>query len=227
MSAPVAARSNLLLAAALVSLLVLLLGATGLFTLSTTNDRSAAALDRIAGLNIARTSAMAAQISFKTQVQEWKNILLRGSRPEDYTVYVAHFSQRETEVQAHLTALRDQLAQLGLDAAPATKLAAEHTALGAAYRRALTGYQPSAPSSAFAVDTSIRGIDRKLNDDIDALALTVATAADTELATLRTDATSRYAALRRVTLILGALAMLTAFWLVFQTLRSAPGARAA
>ena len=221
MNATASPRPNLLTAAAFVSLLVLLLGATGLFALSYTNTKSAAALARIDSLHAAQLSAVEARVSFKTQVQEWKNVLLRGRNAADYKIYLGRFEERAAEVQAGLATMEKQLAALDLDAAPASRLIADHATLLAAYRQALAGYQPDNPAAPFAVDAAIRGIDRKLNDDIDALAHTVEQSAAAELKATAAGAAGRYAALRQATLIVGALAVLAAFWLVFQANRTA------
>jgi hypothetical protein len=220
MDRPESARPPLLPIAALVSLLVFLLGAAGLFALGYHNTQSAIALERLNQLHAAHVTAVKVQVNFKTQVQEWKNVLLRGSSAADYATYFGRFEQREADVQAGLAMLRTDLIRLGLDGTTATQLAAEHAALGAAYRQALTGYRAVEPASGFAVDASIRGIDRKLNDAIDALAQTAEAAAATELTDFRTQAAARYATLRQVILVLGGLTVLAAFWLVFQAARS-------
>jgi methyl-accepting chemotaxis protein len=46
----------------------------------------------------------AAAISFKTQVQEWKNILIRGNNPDQFMRYVDGFAKAETVVQEQLKA---------------------------------------------------------------------------------------------------------------------------
>jgi len=221
MSAALSDRPNLLPASALVGLLVLLLGATGLFALSYTNTQSAAALARLDQLHAAQLAAVATQVAFKTQVQEWKNLLLRGRDAADLTAYRARFEQRAAEVQAGLDGLKKQLAVLGLDAAAAAVLRHEHAALGEAYRRALDNYRPAEAGASFAVDAAVRGIDRKLNDDIDALARTVEETAASELKAVGVAADGRYGVLRKVTLGAGALAVLAAFSLVFQVRRTA------
>lgn len=220
MSTVASSSSRLLPTAGLVSLLALLLSATGLFALSYTHEKSVAALERLGWLHAAQVDAVKAQVAFKTQVQEWKNILLRGADPKDHQAYFSRFEQRETEVRAGLVELQGELKRLGLDAAGAERLVEAHTALGASYRTALAKYQPGDRDSAFEVDASIRGIDRQLNEDIDALANSVHEATENNLADFRASGAARYATLRKITLGLAAFTVLVAFWLVFQTARS-------
>lgn len=213
---------NLLPTAALVSLFVLLLGAAALFALSYTNQKSTAALARLGQLHAAQVAAVEARVSFKTQVQEWKNILLRGRNAPDLASYRRHFERRGNEVQASLASLQQQLAALDLDPAPATRLLADHKKLVASYGEALAGFRPEESDAPFAVDARIRGVDRHLNDDIDALANRVEQAAVEELGAFSEAAARRYATLRKFTLGIGAAAVLAAFWLVFQATRAMP-----
>ncbi len=221
MNPAAASRPNLLPTAAFVSLLVLALGGAALFALGYTNRKSAAALERLDRLRAAHITAVEARVSFKTQVQEWKNILLRGRDPADFRSYRDRFEQRSSDVEKDLASLSGQLAALGLDGSATTSLLAEHQKLGAAYAQALANFQPGAPDAPFAADAAVRGIDRKLNDDIDALSRTIEQATAAELKTFGAAADERYATLHRLTLGLGAVAVLAAFWLVFQARRGA------
>jgi hypothetical protein len=221
MNTGISTRPNLLPTAALVSLLVLLLGVTSLFVLSYSNTRSAAALERLHTFHAAQLAAVKAQVSFKTQVQEWKNLLLRGRVADDYASYLARFQQCEADTQSSLALLQSHLNQLSLDSAEATRLATDHASLGRSYRSALASYRPADPATGFAVDAAIRGIDRPLNDAIDTLAQSVAAASTAEFAAYRAAANARYLTLRRVTLGAGTLAVFAAFWLVFQAARPA------
>lgn len=44
----------------------------------------------------------AANVDFKTQVQEWKNILIRGNDPQSLEKYKKHFQERAEQVQQRL-----------------------------------------------------------------------------------------------------------------------------
>lgn len=48
-------------------------------------------------------------LSFKTQVQEWKNVLLRGKDPEKYQRYWGQFSTLQKEIQSQGQTLADKL----------------------------------------------------------------------------------------------------------------------
>jgi methyl-accepting chemotaxis protein len=108
--------------------------------------------------------------AFKKQVQEWKNVLLRGADEKQRVKYWGKFEKQEAGIQETGTALlerlppseaRDSLAQF----------VSEHRAMGKAYR---TGYQAfvDAGFDPGAGDKAVKGIDRaptKLLEDAAAL----------------------------------------------------------
>src|SRR5690606_326315 len=53
------------------------------------------------------------EIDFRTQVQEWKNVLLRGSDPERLEEYLARFEAREKDVQTHASEALQRLPEGG------------------------------------------------------------------------------------------------------------------
>lgn len=107
------------------------------------------------------------QLSLKKQVQEWKDLLLRGNNTNDYDKYFAAFTSQEKAVQDSLSQIKSLLTDLGFDAAPADKLTAAHVQLGAKYREALKSYDRGNPQSAFVVDRLVRGMDRPVTDAMD------------------------------------------------------------
>jgi methyl-accepting chemotaxis protein len=109
-----------------------------------------------------------AQVHFKVQVQEWKNVLLRGGDPELLKKYRDGFEKEETEVQKHLTALRERLIAERVDVSRVDRLLAVHRNLGVRYRSALAGFEGDA-AGARKVDQAVRGIDRAPTEEMDAL----------------------------------------------------------
>ena len=56
-----------------------------------------------------------AEVALKSQVQEWKNILIRGNNPADYDKHLKAFESNEKDVQADLAQLKEIMPKIGLD----------------------------------------------------------------------------------------------------------------
>jgi methyl-accepting chemotaxis protein len=111
--------------------------------------------------------ARSAQVTFKKQVQEFKDVLLRGKNPDDYAKYFQSFRSDEAATQQDLASLQALLTQAGIDPSLVAKAAADHTSLGDKYRQALKSYDPTLANPAEIVDRQVRGIDRSATDEID------------------------------------------------------------
>lgn len=114
-------------------------------------------------------SARESQVAFKVQVQEWKNLLLRGFDDADRDTFMKRFVMQEEAVGRELARFAANAATVGVGADEVERLRAEHAALGKRYRDALAGFDPADPLSPRAVDRAVRGIDRPLDQSIDAL----------------------------------------------------------
>ncbi len=84
-------------------------------------------------------AARQAQVDFNVQVQDWKNILLRGQNPEDLARYTAQFHAQEAKVKAEVGTLA-----VGVDDPTARALLADflvaNDALSAKYQAAYGVY---------------------------------------------------------------------------------------
>ena len=108
-----------------------------------------------------------ANLEFKTQVQEWKNVLLRGAAPADREKYWSQFEASEQAVQATL----QQIGTLELEPqtlAEVRALAEEHRQLGSRYRDSLQAYE-AAGMEPTAGDKAARGIDRQVSEHMNQL----------------------------------------------------------
>ena len=110
----------------------------------------------------------AANVEFKIQVQEWKNVLLRGQDSANLQRYWSQFEEQERKVQDTLR----KLAQVAA-ADPALKqqverLRSEHQALGANYRKGRDAFV-AAGADAKAGDAAVKGIDRDASEQMTAL----------------------------------------------------------
>jgi methyl-accepting chemotaxis protein len=141
--------------------------------------------------------ARSAQVAFKIQVQEWKNILLRGKDPENFDKYLAGFDAREKEVFERLAQLKALVDELPMaDRLKVDETIAEFRKLGPAYREALKYYDRSEADPASVVDRRVKGLDRQPSALIDALVGEIRKAADETAAREEAAAQANYDAVR-------------------------------
>ena len=98
-------------------------------------------------------------VEFKTQVQEWKDTLLRGKDPKQLEKYWGAFQEHEGKVQASAKTLVAALPQ-GEAQALVTKFAAAHSIMGERYRAGFNAFKAAGFESA-AGDAAVKGMDRE------------------------------------------------------------------
>jgi methyl-accepting chemotaxis protein len=100
----------------------------------------------------------AVETNFKKQVQEWKDTLLRGKKPEALDKHWTAFQQREADVRG----VADRMSRSIVDPQAAELVAqflAAHNTMGEAYRRGLAEFKAHDFDSAIG-DKAVAGIDR-------------------------------------------------------------------
>lgn len=97
--------------------------------------------------------------AFKTQVQEWKNVLLRGKDPKEIDKYWTSFTQHENEVSEKAKKLLATLPQ-GEGKALVERFLQAHTKMGDGYRLGFKAYKDAAFDGA-AGDSAVKGMDRE------------------------------------------------------------------
>ena len=117
-------------------------------------------------LRIVSTS-LSAQVHFKKQVQEWKNMLLRGQDAALYARYLRQFEQEERQTREAIHELIPLLASDDTARATAENFLRGHVRLGKEYRAALGLYDAQDPSPHLRVDQQVRGIDREPTELLD------------------------------------------------------------
>ncbi|MGZ8288216.1 MAG: methyl-accepting chemotaxis protein [Telluria sp.] len=165
---------------------------------------SMAALQRAAALTSAVDAARGAQVDFKIQVQEWKNILLRGGDPAQFAKYKDAFGKKSADTAAALKKVEAQLAGLGLHAPAVAEAMAAHAALEKNYLAALAQYDPVDPQAHRTVDALVKGMDRAPTKKIDDVVAFIHAESNTLMVTMkaRQDAAQRQA----LTILAAALA---------------------
>ena len=151
---------------------LLVLAGSGVFGFAVMTRINAVSMENIAVSALVTASvdeARSAQVAFKKQVQEWKNLLLRGHDPEKYQSYVKLFQQEHAEVVRLLTQLKATMTKLRFPTQTIDSAIAAHVALTRQYEDALKAIPPSDPRFSALVDQKVQGIDReptKVIDDI-------------------------------------------------------------
>jgi methyl-accepting chemotaxis protein len=146
-----------------------------------------------------------ANLQFKVQVQEWKNVLLRGKQPADRDKFWGQFEEQERQVQATLAQLG---AVGGIDRALKNRidrLKEEHRTLGIAYRKGRDAFV-AANADPVAGDQAVKGVDRAASEQMTELV--------TELRKQSDQQSLAISAAADQTILLGTLIMLASALLV-------------
>ncbi len=141
----------------------------GLFSRSLYHN-SARTLTRTKDSTSRRIGAvLRAQVHFKKQVQEWKNVLLRGHEQEMFDKYLRQFRQEEERTRALVSNLLNMLQDHPEALRIATEFLDQHTYLAERYTQALQKFDPTEPAPHLRADAAVRGIDRRPTDLMDDL----------------------------------------------------------
>ncbi|WP_296185094.1 methyl-accepting chemotaxis protein [Pseudomonas sp. UBA1879] len=146
-----------------------------------------------------------ANLQFKIQVQEWKNVLLRGKQPADRDKFWGQFEEQERQVQDTLGRLSGMA---GLDAAnkaQVEKLRDEHRALGVAYRKGRDAFV-AAGGDPVTGDQAVKGVDRATSDQMSELVVNLRHVSDEQSKAITHTADQ--------TILIGTLVMLASALLV-------------
>jgi methyl-accepting chemotaxis protein len=146
---------------------LLIVGVGGWRALVNTNAGSEAAMRQSAMLTEAVDTARSAQVEFKIQVQEWKNILLRGGDPAQLEKYTAQFKKSGEKTNAELARVNVILGKLQLATPLVDEAIKAHEDLGKNYLGALEKYDSANGDSYKIVDGLVKGMDRPPTKKID------------------------------------------------------------
>lgn len=120
-----------------------------------------------------KTSALkneisSANIAFKVQIQEWKNILLRGKDNSERDNYYSKFEKQENSVQAYLNNAYIICSQLELNeiCKEIRTVQMHHQQLSDTYKNNLLNASLESYGAIHKVDQSVKGMDRDLEKSI-------------------------------------------------------------
>lgn len=147
----------------------IIVGLGGWRGLVRTHDLQVRSTDTAAKFAAAVDTARVAQVDFKKQVQEWKDLLLRGSDPDNFKKYHDAFVEQSDAVNTDLARLKQQMAALGIKTDGVDQAVATHAELGTKYLAAIEHYDAKDAKSVHVVDGLVAGIDRAPTTAIDGL----------------------------------------------------------
>jgi methyl-accepting chemotaxis protein len=126
-----------------------------------------------AGVTRDDDAARVLQVTFKKQVQEWKDTLLRGSEPAALQKYSSAFHEQEKAVSSQAAQLRDTL-----DGSEARSLieqfSSAHQTMSERYAAALKLFEDSKGQDPHGADRLVQGQDRAPTDLIDRVVVRMA-----------------------------------------------------
>ncbi len=136
--------------------------------LGSTSDSYEATLHDLQLRTRQQDAARVMQVTFKKEVQEWKDTLLRGGDPNDLAKYSGQFRTAAAKTAAMAADLETALTD-----PEARRVAGEfqtaHQAMGVKYESALRVFEQSKGVDAHGVDKLVKGQDRAPTDLIDNL----------------------------------------------------------
>ena len=111
-----------------------------------------------------------ANIHFKTQVQEWKNILIRGDAPDAFAQYRKSYQESERQTQQELqTSLKEMKESGHPRVAEIEAVIKLHSELSALYSRQIGVWDVNDPNNTQRADRALRGLDRPATEAMNAL----------------------------------------------------------
>lgn len=165
-------KQKLVLLVVLALFALLSVGTFAFIQASKLNTALTGAIERHALIVDAVDKARAGQVHFKTQVQEWKNILLRGKNAEAFAKHMQGFDGEEKKVRELLAQVRTTASKLGIaERLRIDDVIVNFDKLGTHYREAIKQYDRSQIDPASTIDKLVHGLDRAPTKAIDDLVI--------------------------------------------------------
>ncbi|WP_243358995.1 methyl-accepting chemotaxis protein [Fundidesulfovibrio terrae] len=185
-----------------VSLLFLIcLGYYGIHSVSVLNDSVGVQLKNAENVKNAVNQARTAQVEFKKQVQEWKDILIRGNNPDSLKKYTDLFKESHASVLKNLRDLKVTLQHLGLPVDEVDRAISIHVALFEKYLNSLKSFDTSDDDTGKKLDKMVAGIDQEPTRMIDGIVDAISASGDKIQQASLNEAATLYANVRMMFII--------------------------
>lgn len=125
-------------------------------------------------------------VSFKEQVQEWKNTLLRGHTDKDRTKYWQRFQDKQTSIQGSASALLKDIEDNSQSSTVLSQFISSHARIFGTYQQGYKTYMDN-DFDYKAADNVVRGIDREPTEKLKAFSDTIKEKLETDQANAKAD----------------------------------------
>ncbi|MCB2340213.1 methyl-accepting chemotaxis protein [Clostridium estertheticum] len=213
-------KGNLLLL--IIFMLIFIIG-MGAFTFNSLNSTASQGRNDVATVNkyIALVdNSRNIQVTYKKQIQAWKDLLLRGSDQSKYNTYLAQFTSYNSEVLLGLARLKTSMGSLGIDTPLVDKVSTELDQLQINYTTALKSYDKTNKESYKIVDTLVNGMDKPPTNDMDTLVRTIMDKSTTQIATINLASKNNSKQLELYLFIISIISICLIILLTLMTLRT-------
>ena len=203
---------------------IVLAGGFGIYSLSAFNAKLEQDLAEVRQGVYTLVDIQSASIDFKTQIQEWKNILIRGNGEEDFKRYEKAFFDKQAAVQDRLKKSLEALKKkndpenAGL-IKDLESLIKDHVDLGVAYKAALESFDKGDSEAGKKVDQAVKGKDRAATEGLNTIVSSLEKAEFEHLEHQIESAKESYARSRNLLAGLMLLCFLLASGIVLVTIR--------
>jgi methyl-accepting chemotaxis protein-1 (serine sensor receptor) len=136
----------------------------GIYKLNAMSERMIAAQEDSRRHVLLLQAIESAHVHFKSQVQEWKDILLRGTDAQALQHHRILLDHESSRVSQMLMVTVDALGAIGLDPKEAVALQVAQDELLKNYRATLDQYDPGIVGNAKKIDAIVKGMDRKTSE---------------------------------------------------------------
>jgi DNA repair exonuclease SbcCD ATPase subunit len=202
--------------------LLIVIGIISLFSIWSMNRAYDLSSKQAQAIGIMNSDVSSAQVAFKIQVQEWKNILLRGRDGISRDKYYASFEKQEAKVQESLKGASEKCVNLGLqfDCQLLHEIVAQHQNLGANYREKLINSSLDNYDSIHKLDMSVKGADRDLDAHMEEVGKKLLALQSIERESTQKKLNDRYETLRKLILVVMSLALTITTFSLYTVLRT-------
>jgi methyl-accepting chemotaxis protein len=178
----ISAKLSLLIGALIAA--ILFVGIYGMHSVRQAQAASAANFQVARDMMRAVDSARAAEVSVKSQVEDFKNVLLRGHAEADYEKYLDSFKKHSATIGREFDEVQAVMKQLGVPTDAVTDARRMHGEVVQHYLQALKLFERGVAESSQVADTVVRGKDQPLQARIEAIVASLEKLSETEGARL-------------------------------------------